>query len=60
MGMATDLDTTTMDQHGELVVDGAEVEEEVVLEVVLARHQELEQLLVSAGQDADKWNNLMW
>ena len=53
MAMAIDLDTTIMDQHGELVVDGAVVEVEVALAEAVAR-QVREQLQDSVEQDADK------
>ena len=55
MAMAIDLDTTIMDQHGELVVDGAVVEVEVALVEAVAR-QVREQLQDSVEQDADKQN----
>ena len=51
MAMAIDLDTTIMDQHGELVVDGVVVE--VALVEAVAR-QVREQLQDSVEQDADK------
>ena len=54
MGMAIDLDTTTTDLLGELVVVGVAVEEEVALEEVLVHRQVQGLLLVLVEHDADK------
>ena len=53
MAMAIDLDTTIMDQHGELVVDGAVVEAELALVEAVAR-QVREQLQDLVEQDVDR------
>ena len=56
MGMAIDLDTTTTDLLGELVVVGVAVEAEVALEEVLVHRQVQGLLLVLVEHDADKNN----